>query len=118
MACENTVVNKIVQVLNNKFAADICVLDVRNLTTLCDYFVIAEGNTERQTQALCDNVEDELDKDGILRVNKEGYQTGDWILIGYDEVIVHIFKPDAREFYDLEHVWQDAVRVDISDLVD
>ena len=105
MACENTVVNKIV-------------LDVRELTTLCDYFVIAEGKNEKQTQALCEYVEEELEKDGIYHVNKEGYHSADWILIGYDEVIVHIFKPETREFYDLEHVWQDAVRVDVSDITE
>ena len=101
MACENKTVNKIVEVLNSK-----------------SYFVLATGKNERQTQALCDHVEQELGKDGIFHINKEGYRTGDWILIGFNDAIVHIFKPDTRDFYNLERVWSDAIEVDISDLVD
>lgn len=118
MACENNTVNKIVKILDSKKGIDIQVLNVGSLTTLADYFVIASGNTERQTQALADNLEEELGKDGIYAVNKEGYRTGDWILIGFDDAIVHIFQPKTREFYDLEHVWQDALRVDISDVIE
>ncbi len=118
MACENKTVNKIVEVLNSKSAEDITVLNVEGLTTLTDYFVLATGKNERQTQALCDHVEQELGKDGIFHINKEGYRTGDWILIGFNDAIVHIFKPETRDFYNLERVWSDAVEVDISDLVD
>ena len=105
MACENKTVNKIVEVLNSKSAEDITVLNVEGLTTLTDYFVLATGKNE-------------LGKDGIFHINKEGYRTGDWILIGFNDAIVHIFKPDTRDFYNLERVWSDAVEVDISDLVD
>lgn len=117
MACENKTVNKIVEVLDSKKAEDISVLNVSSLTTLADYFVIAEGKNEKQTQALCDHLEEELQKIGVKTVNKEGYRTGDWILVGFDDIIVHIFKPEAREFYDLEHVWQDAICVDVSDII-
>ena len=117
MACENNTVNRIVEILDSKTAEDITVLNVTALTTITDYFVIATGRNERLTQALCDNVEDELSKDGLEPVNKEGYRSGDWILVAYNDVIIHIFKPEAREFYDLERVWQDAVSVDVSDLL-
>ncbi len=117
MACENEKINNMVKILDNKSAEDIIVLNVSGLTTLSDYFVIATGKTERQTQALADNLEEEMEKTGVYAVNKEGYRTGDWILFGYDDAIVHIFKPEARAFYDLEHVWQDALNVDISDLL-
>ena len=117
MACENKTVNKIVEILDNKTAENISVLNVTALTTITDYFVIATGRNERLTQALCDNIEDEMAKDGIKPVNKEGYRSGDWILLAYNDVIIHIFKPEAREFYDLERVWQDSVPVDISDLL-
>ena len=117
MACENNTVNKIVKLLSAKQAEDITVLNVEGLTTLTDYFVIATGKNVRQTQALCDVLEEELAKDGIHHVNKEGYRSGDWILVGFGDAIVHIFRPETREFYDLEHVWQDGIRVDVSDLV-
>ena len=56
-------------------------------------------------------------KDKIYAINKEGYRTGDWILLGFDDIVIHIFKPEARQFYNLEHVWQDAIHVDINDLI-
>lgn len=118
MACKNDTVNKIVKILDGKKAEDITVLGVSELTTLADYFIIATGKTERQTQALCDIVENELSKDGIFHLNKEGYHTGEWILIGYDDVIVHIFKPTTRAFYDLERIWQDGESIDVSDITD
>lgn len=118
MACENKTVNKIVEVLNNKKATDITVLNVSSLTTMADYFVFANGKNARQTQALCDYVEEELGKDSIYHVNKEGYRSGEWILIGFDDIIVHIFQPETRDFYNLERIWQDAIPVDITDIVD
>ena len=118
MACENNTVNEIVKALDKKLAEDIAVLNVSSLTTLADYFVIATGKNDKQTKALCDYVEEELDKLGISPVNKEGYRTGDWILLGYNEVVIHIFQPEARDFYNLEHVWQDAIDVDIKDIID
>lgn len=118
MACENNTVNNIVRFLDAKKAIDIAVLNVSGLTTLADYFIIATGKTDKQTQALCDNVEEEMKKQfQISPVNKEGYRSGDWILLGFDEAIVHIFQPQARDFYDLEHVWQDALRVDVTDII-
>ena len=117
MASENAVVNKMVKVLDSKKAKDIQVLKVDGLTTLTDYFVIATGGSDTQVKALCDNVEEELDKDGIFKNGIEGYSAGQWILLGYDDVILHIFLADVREFYGLEHVWQDAERVDISDII-
>lgn len=114
MACENKTVNKIYEVLDAKKAKDIVVLDVRGLTTLADYFVLATGGSDRQVQALCDHVEDELGKEGNFPVNKEGYRTGEWALLGYDDAIVHVFQSETRDFYDLERIWKDAVRVDMN----
>lgn len=114
MACENQMVNIIFRILDSKKAKDIVVLNVEGLTTLADYFMIATGGSDRQVQALCDHIEEELAKEGIHPVNKEGYRAGDWILLGYDEVIVHIFQSEPRDFYDLERIWQDALPVDMS----
>jgi len=117
MKCENELVKDIVKILDSKKAMDIQVLKIGELTTIADYFVIATGGSNTQVQALCDNVEDELAKKGIKHTSIEGYNTANWILLGYDDVIVHIFQREPREFYKLEHLWQDAEKIDISDLV-
>lgn len=111
------IIEDAVKTLDSKKALDIKVLDVKGLTTLTDYFVIATGNSKIQIQALADNLEENLEKDGFRPLHKEGYNTAEWILIGYDEAVVHIFNKEAREFYDLEHIWNDADLVDISDIM-
>lgn len=113
----NTNVNTIVKALDSKKATDIKVLDVKNLTTLTDYFVIATGNSDKQVQALSDFVEETMEKYEKSFINKEGYNTAEWVLIGYDDVIVHIFQKEIRDFYAIEHIWKDAPEVDITDLL-
>lgn len=113
MACKNKTVNTIYQVLDDKLAKDIEVLNVSELTTMADYFVLATGGSDRQVQALCDHVEQKLAKEGIFPVNKEGYRSGDWVLLGYDDAIVHIFQSETRDFYGLERIWKDAPVVDM-----
>lgn len=116
MACSNEIVNTIFKVLDSKKARDIEVLKVSELTTLADYFVIATGGSDRQVKALCDNLEDELGKQGVFPVNKEGYHAGEWILLGFDDAIVHIFQEETRDFYGLERIWKDAEIIDMADL--
>lgn len=117
MTCENKTVNTIVKVLDEKLAKDIEVLYVGNLTTMADYFVLATGGSDRQVQALCDHVEQKLAKEGAFPVNKEGYRSGEWVLLGYDDAIVHIFQSETREFYGLEHIWKDAETVDVDAII-
>ncbi len=117
MASENKLVNEIVRILDSKKGRDIDVLNVSSLTTLTDYFILVTGGSDTQVKALCDNVEEELAKQGIHPVNKEGYRTAQWILLGYDEVILHIFLQETRDFYSIDRVWRDAVRVDVQDIV-
>lgn len=107
-------VGKIVKILDQKKARDILVLNVKGLTTITDNFIIATGGSKSQLQALSDHIEEELIKDGIRPKNREGYNTAEWILLGYDDVIVHIFKDETRSFYNLEHIWKDAENIDIS----
>ena len=113
MACNNETVNLIFKVLDEKKAKDIEVLKVSELTTMADYFIIATGGSDRQVQALAEHVEDEMSKQGIEPINKEGYRTADWILLGYDDVVVHIFQSETRDFYDLERIWKDAERIEM-----
>jgi len=110
-------IGKIVKILDQKKAKDILVLNVKNLTTITDYFIIATGGSKSQLQALSDHVEEELVKDGIRPQNREGYNTAEWILLGYEDAIVHIFKDETRSFYNLEHIWKDAESIDISQFI-
>lgn len=117
MSCINESVNIAVKALDAKSAREIQVLDVRGLTTITDYFVIATGGSAINVQAICDRVEEDMHKAGEKLLNKEGYDSASWILLGYSDVIVHIFQGETREFYKLEHIWKDADVIDISDLL-
>ena len=112
-----TIAKNIAKLLDSKKASNIKLLKVRELTTIADYFLIATGNSSTQLKALCDYVEEETEKAGIRKTNKEGYSGASWILLGYEGVLVHLFLPETRDFYDLEHVWQDAPRIDVADVI-
>ena len=98
----------IAKVLNSKKAADIKVLKVHDLTVLTDYFVIATGTSTTHVKSLAEEVEFQLEQQGIHATRSEGYDSKNWILLDYGTVIVHVFYPQAREFYDLDHLWADA----------
>ena len=92
-------------------AIDLVELDLRDVLGYTDYFVISSGNTDRQTKAIHDRVHEGLKKEhGILPRRVEGLAEGRWILMDYLDVVVHIFTPDAREFYRLEQLWGEAPR--------
>ena len=99
---------KIYQILDNKKLDDIQVLDVHEITTLADIFVIVTGNNTRQTKALVDELEDALSEENIEMIQKEGYQTANWILMDYGNVIVHVLYKEDAEFYGLDRLWQDG----------
>ncbi len=117
MSCENNMVNTAVKAADAKMGSNITVLDVRELTTLTSYFVIITGGSNSNVQAICDHVEDKMAEDGYKMLSKEGYQSAEWILLGYDDVIIHIFQREPRDFYNLEHIWKDAKDIDIEDLL-
>lgn len=101
--------------LEGKKAEDISVIDISGVSVLADYFIIANGNNKSQVQALIDSVEEKLGRAGHNPKNVEGYQTGNWILMDYGDVIVHVFDRQNRLFYDLERIWRDGKKVDISE---
>ena len=106
----------IVKILDNKKAMDIDLIQTQELTIVSDYFVIANGNSNTHVRALADEVEEEMSKLGVEPDHIEGRATG-WILLDYDCVLVHVFDPQSREYYNLERLWGDAAKVDISDIV-
>ena len=103
----------IAQVLDKKKASDVKVLKVRDLTVLADYFVIATGTSSTHVKSLAEEVEFQLGEQGARPLRTEGYDSKNWILLDFGEVIVHVFYPEARSFYDLEHLWADAQPVDV-----
>ncbi len=117
MSCENNYVNVAVKAIDSKKGKEITVLNLSELTTLTGYFVIATGGSNKNVQAICDEVEEKMREEGAKLWNKEGYDSGEWILLNYDDVMVHIFQSETREFYKLEHIWRDAISVDIDDLI-
>ena len=103
----------VAKAMDSKKGTDIRVLKVEDLTILTDYFVIGTGNSSTQVKALAEEVEYQLSEAGVSVLRREGTEGRNWILRDYGVVIVHIFYPDTRDFYDLEHLWADATPVEI-----
>ena len=91
--------------LDDKKASNIEIIDVSGQTSLGDYFVIASCQSTVQVRACIDEVEEQLEKEGINVLHKEGYSTGSWILMDYGDVIVHVMQQEMREFYGIERLW-------------
>ena len=94
----------------DKKAEDVTVLDVRGIAGYADYFVVMTADSERQSAAIADNVEESMKKLGVSKVSVEGYETGRWVLLDYGDVLAHVMSSDSRTFYDLEGLWADAPR--------
>ena len=106
-----------INALEEKKAENIRVIDISKVSVLADYFIIAEGKNRNQIQALTDSVEKDLGKAGAVPKQIEGYESANWILMDYADIIVHIFDNENRLFYDLERIWRDGVCVDAKDFV-
>ena len=102
--------------LEDKKAEDIKVIDISEVSVIADYFIIAGGSNRSQIQALCDNVEEKLGRAGFPARQTEGYDTANWVLLDFGDVIVHIFDKENRLLYDLERIWRDGKIVDVADL--
>ena len=102
--------------LDDKLAEDIKIIDIRSISVLADYFIIADGNNKNQVQAMVDNVQEELFKAGYEMKPMEGYREGNWILLDFGDIIIHIFDKENRLFYDLERIWKDGKEVSIEEL--
>ena len=100
---------KIMTILEEKKATDILALDISEISTLADYFILASAENVRQLDAL----EDAVEEDVRLEVNKEGESSAGWILMDYRDIVVHLFTKEQRAFYDLEKIWSDAKRMEM-----
>jgi len=94
----------------DKKAEDVTVLDVRGLAGYADYFVVMTADSDRQSSAIADSVEETMKKLGVSKVSVEGYETGRWVLLDYGDVLAHVMSAESRGFYDLEGLWADAPR--------
>lgn len=97
----------------DKKALDVVVLDMHEASSITDYFLICSGGSTRQVQAIADAIEEQMRQLGVASLGIEGYREAGWILMDYGDVIVHVFAHDTREFYDLEHLWDNAPKVDL-----
>lgn len=104
--------------ISSKKGLDIQVIEIRDISVIADYMVIATGTSSTHVKALADEVEYRLDKAGISVSHIEGYRSNSWILLDYVDVIVNVFSDEAREFYDLDRLWQDGKPVDLSNIID
>lgn len=102
----------IIEALEDKKADDIKIIDISNVSVIADYFIIANGNNRNQVQALADNVDESCNRVGHPVRQIEGYDTANWILMDYSDVIVHIFSKEDRLFYDLERIWRDGTLIE------
>ena len=97
--------------LEDKKAEDVRVIDIGDVSVLADYFIIASGNNRIQVQAMADEVEERLGRAGAIPKQIEGYQAGNWVLLDFGDVIIHIFDAQNRLFYDLERIWKDGTQI-------
>lgn len=109
-------VKKIVTALDDKKGNDIQVIKIDELTIVADYFVIATANSNTHVRALADEVEYQLEEAGVQATHIEGRATG-WVLLEYEGVVVHIFLEEARNYYNLERLWEDGAKLDVTELL-
>ena len=105
-----------IEALEDTKAEDIRVIDISDISTLADCFIIANGSNRSQVQAVRDHVEEKLGRAGYLVKNVEGYENANWILMDFGDLIVHIFDRENRLFFDLERIWRDGKQIDAEEL--
>lgn len=106
-----------VKAADDKKAHDLVVLDISQIASFADYFLLCTADSSRQMQAIADEIEAKLKASGIRLSHREGYQHAEWILMDYLDLVVHIFSKDARVYYDLERLWRDGKKMDVSALI-
>lgn len=110
-----TLVYQIAKAADDKRAENIVVLDMQGVSLIADYFLICHGNSEKQVQAIADEIKKIADEQGVIVKRTEGYQEARWILLDLENIIVHVFHKQEREYYNLEKLWGDVPRVNIEE---
>lgn len=109
----NVLLKKMFEVIDEKKGDDLLILDVSRISSFTDYFLVCHGYNQRQNQAICDGIKERLrQEEGVSPSHIEGYDSADWILMDYASCVVHIFSPEARDFYKLERLWSDGVEIE------
>ena len=98
-----------------KKALDVTILELKKASSLTDYFLICSGRSDRQVQAIAQSIEEKMGKQGIRPLGEEGMREGRWVLMDYDDVVIHIFYDQVRRYYDLEGLWIEAPRINPSE---
>lgn len=106
-----------VKILDSKKAEEIRLIGISDISVLADYFVIATGTSSTHVKSLADEVEVKLKELGTEAARKEGYRSNSWILLDYGSVVIHVFTPESRSFYDLDRLWRDGEQLDVSGLL-
>ena len=102
--------------LDEKKGINMSIIDISEISTLADYFIIAGGNNENQVKALANSVEEEMYKVDCKPKHIEGFDNANWILMDFSDIIVHVFNEEDRLFYDLERIWRDGKHLEVTDL--
>jgi ribosome-associated protein len=111
----NELADRIAELIFNKKGYDVKILDLRELTTLADYFIICSADSDVQVKSIATEIDKTLRDEGIKNWHKEGLKSLSWVLLDYVDVVVHIFKKEVREFYNLEKLWGDAPLIEAVD---
>lgn len=102
-------------VISDKQGEDTIIIDLSDVSTIADYFVVSSANSTRQTKVIGNEIEKTLNEHDIYVKSKEGIQEGEWVLLDYGDIVVHIFNKEVRELYDIENIWKDAKFQKIND---
>ncbi len=106
---------RIAELCFNKKGYDVKIIDLKSVALFTDYFVLCSADSDVQVKAIADEIDEKLKEQGIRCWHKEGYKALQWVLLDYVDVVVHIFKKEAREYYNLERLWNDAPSWDVED---
>ncbi len=111
----NTLANSISELIFSKKGYDVKILDLRDIVSFTDFFIICSADSDTQVKAIADEIDKSLRDEGLKCWHKEGYRALSWVLLDYVDVVVHIFKKEMREFYNLEKLWGDAPVIEAED---
>ncbi len=104
---------QIAEAAEERRGQDLTILDMRGLMTICDYFVICSGRSRLHVDAIAEEIDEQMSKLGVEPRHIEGIPDSSWVILDYLDVVVHVFEPEARGFYNLEGLWHDAARIEV-----